>query len=95
MYDLILRILNMSITATFMALAVILLRLILKNSPKWTSYALWSVVLFRLLCPVSFTSDLSLLGSIGAPAAENGVISYIPENIVHTAAPQVDLILPG
>ncbi len=95
MYQLIFKILNMSITATFMALAVIFLRLILKGSPRWISYVLWSVVLFRLICPFSFSSSFSLLGGIGAPAAESGMVSYIPPNIVHTATPQVDLVIPG
>jgi len=95
MYGLIFKILNMSITATLTALAVILLRLILKRAPKWIPYALWSVVLFRLICPVSLSSAFSLLGGIGAPAAENGAVPYIPENIAHSAAPQGNLLLPS
>ena len=94
MYELIFKILNMSITATFMALAVIFLRLLLRKAPKWISYALWGVVLFRLICPFSFSSAFSLLGGIGAPVAESGVVSYIPDNIVHSAAPQVNPVLP-
>ncbi|MEA4954786.1 MAG: DUF5301 domain-containing protein [Pseudoflavonifractor sp.] len=95
MYELVFKILNMSITATFMALAVIFLRLLLRRAPKWISYALWGVVLFRLICPVSFSSEFSLLGGIGAPSAESGVVSYIPENLVHTAVPQVNMVFPG
>ncbi|MEA4933843.1 MAG: M56 family metallopeptidase, partial [Lawsonibacter sp.] len=95
MYELVFKILNMSITATFMALAVIFLRLLLRRAPKWISYALWGVVLFRLVCPFSFSSEFSLLGGIGAPSAESGVVSYIPENLVHTATPQVNMIFPG
>ena len=94
MYELVFKILNMSITATFMALAVIFLRLLLRRAPKWISYALWGVVLFRLVCPFSFSSEFSLLGGIGAPSAESGVVSYIPENFVHTAAPQVNMVFP-
>jgi len=95
MHELVFKILNMSITATFVALAVILLRLPLRKAPRWISYALWGAVLFRLVCPVSFSSEFSLLGGIGAPAAESGIVSYIPEDLVHTAAPQVDMIFPG
>lgn len=94
MYELVFKILNMSITATFMALAVICLRLLLRKAPKWISYALWGVVLFRLVCPFSFSSEFSLLGGIGAPSAESGVVSYIPKNLVHTAAPQVNMVFP-
>lgn len=55
------KICNMSLTATYCIAAVILLRLLLKKQPKIFSYLLWSVVLFRLLCPVSISGDYSLL----------------------------------
>ena len=54
-------VLNMSLTASYCIAVVILLRLLLKRQPKILSYLLWSVVLFRLLCPVSLSSDYSLL----------------------------------
>lgn len=54
-------ILNMSITGGILILLVLLVRLLLKRAPRIFSYLLWSAVLFRLLCPVSFTSDFSLL----------------------------------
>ncbi|MDE6844525.1 MAG: M56 family metallopeptidase [Lachnospiraceae bacterium] len=54
-------ILNMSLTAGYCIVAVILLRFLLKRQPKILSYLLWSVVLFRLLCPVSLSSEFSLL----------------------------------
>ena len=47
---------NMSLTASVAIVFVILLRLLLKKAPKVISYALWGVVLFRLLCPVSIGS---------------------------------------
>ena len=46
-----LQILNMSFTASFVIIFVLLARILLKKSPKVLSYALWSVVLFRLVCP--------------------------------------------
>ena len=55
------KICNMSLTATYCIAAVILVRLLLKKQPKIFSYLLWSVVLFRLLCPVSISGDYSLL----------------------------------
>ena len=88
-------ILNMSLTAGIVIVLVLLARLLLKKAPKVFSYALWAVVLFRLLCPVSFSSGLSLLGIFHSPAVTNGSITYIPADIVHTANPQVDLPLPG
>lgn len=52
---------SMSLTAVYCIGAVIVLRLLLRRQAKLFSYLLWSVVLFRLLCPVSFTSSYSLL----------------------------------
>jgi len=54
-------ILNMSITASVVALAVMLVRIPLKKAPKIFSYVLWGVVLFRLICPVSFESPISFI----------------------------------
>ena len=70
MKDLFPQVLNMSLTASVMIVLVILARLALKRAPKIYSYALWSVVLFRLLCPVSLPSPVSLLGVLDAPVAE-------------------------
>ena len=54
-------ILNMSITASIVALAVMLMRIPLKKAPKIFSYALWGVVLFRLVFPFSIESAFSLM----------------------------------
>ncbi|OEF97364.1 M56 family metallopeptidase [Desulfuribacillus alkaliarsenatis] len=61
MDTLFLQVLNMSITASYVILFVIIARLFLKKLPKIFSYALWSVVLFRLVSPFSFESVFSLL----------------------------------
>lgn len=53
-------VLRMSLTASYAILVVMLIRLPLKKAPKIISYALWSVVGFRLVCPVSFRSFFSL-----------------------------------
>ena len=70
-------ILNMSLTGSLMILVVLLVRLLLSRAPKIFSYALWIVVLFRLLCPVSFESGFSLLGVLGVNADEQGTVEYI------------------
>lgn len=54
-------VLNMSLTASYVALVVIFIRMILGKFPKIFSYVLWAAVWFRLLCPVSFKSPLSLV----------------------------------
>jgi len=56
-------ILNASIAASWMVLAVILLRLILKKAPRWTHVALWGLVAVRLLLPFSIESPFSLIPS--------------------------------
>ena len=53
--------LNMSLTGSIVIVVVLLTRLFLKRAPKIYSYALWAVVLFRLLCPLSITAGLSVL----------------------------------
>ena len=69
-----LQILNMSITASYVTLAVLLVRLLLRRLPKRYSYALWSVVAFRLVCPVSISSLLSIfnIGIFDMTAATKG-----------------------
>ncbi|MCM1264071.1 MAG: M56 family metallopeptidase [Butyrivibrio sp.] len=88
-------ILNMSLTAGIAVLAVLVIRLLLKKAPKIFSYALWAVVLFRLLCPFSFSSAVSLLGALSAPGAQAGKIEYIPENIGYMEQPTVNLPIPA
>lgn len=61
MQELFLTVLDMSITASVAILIVFLCRLGLKKAPKIYSYCLWSVILFRLLCPFSIESEFSLI----------------------------------
>ena len=79
------QILNMSMTGSVVIVLVMLARLVLKRSPKIFSYVLWSVVLFRLLCPVAFTAPVSVLKVAGPAVQEAGnnisVVSYIPASI--------------
>ncbi len=93
------KILNMSLTASVAIVFVLLLRLLLKKAPKVISYALWGVVLIRLLCPVSFESGFSLFGLFDTPTAHmterTSAVEYIPSNIVHTEYPEVVLPVPG
>jgi len=69
-------ILNMSITASIVALAVMLVRIPLKKAPKIFSYALWGVVLFRLVFPFSIESAFSLM-----PTSTN-ITNIIPQDII-------------
>lgn len=58
-----LRLLNMSMTAGWLILAVTFVRLLLKKAPKWISCALWGIAAVRLICPFSLESSLSLIPS--------------------------------
>lgn len=61
MTKLFLTLLNMSISASWVVLAVAALRLVLKKAPNAMRCALWALVAVRLLCPFSFESRLSLM----------------------------------
>lgn len=63
MGDIFLKTLNMSIAASWLILAVILLRFVLKKTPKWMTVLLWGIVALRLVVPFSFESALSLIPS--------------------------------
>ncbi|MGM9607048.1 MAG: M56 family metallopeptidase [Oscillospiraceae bacterium] len=94
-YTLLPKVWNMSLTASVVILVVLLARLALKRAPKVFSYALWAVVLFRLLCPVSLSSGLSLFSVLDAPVSEQNTLEYVPPDIVHTEDPEVNLPVPG
>jgi len=87
--------LNMSLTASVIILAVLLARILLRKAPQIFSYVLWAAVLFRLLCPFSFTSTFSLLGFLQNESAAQGRMTYIPENIGFQMNPAVNLPIPA
>lgn len=69
---------NMSVTASILIIAVILLRLILKNAPKWTRYILWLLVALRLVIPFTFESPISLVPNAQAiNSTSNSSTSYV------------------
>ncbi|MBE6780694.1 MAG: hypothetical protein E7545_06930 [Ruminococcaceae bacterium] len=80
MESLFLTIFNMSITASYIVLVVILLRAILKKAPKALRGIMWAVVGVRLICPFSIESILSLIPSTDT----------VPENIIYTPTPYID-----
>ena len=76
MSELFLKIVNMSISAGWLVLAVLVLRFFLKKAPKWSIVTLWGIVAVRLLFPFSIESALSLI-----PSAE----TVTPEIMTDTA----------
>ncbi len=63
MTDIFLDLFNMSITATYLVLAIVVARFLLKKAPKWVNCLMWLLVGIRLVCPFSFESALSLVPS--------------------------------
>ena len=63
MSEVFLKVLNMSIAASWLILAVMLIRFVLKRAPKWTVVLLWGIVALRLAVPFSFESAWSLIPS--------------------------------
>ena len=61
MTSLFLSILNMSLTASWLIIAVILIRVLTRKAPKGLRYVLWVMVAVRLLCPISIESTFSLI----------------------------------
>ena len=80
MEALFLKLVNMSINASWLVLAVLVLRLVLKKAPKSILCALWAMVALRLMFPFSFKSVFSLI-----PSAEP-----LPEEFLYAATPQLN-----
>lgn len=80
MEALFLTLLNLSITAGWIVLAVLILRLIFLKAPRWIFCLLWGIVALRLVCPLSLESSLSLI-----PSRET-----VPEDVLYTETPQIE-----
>ena len=79
-----LEIINMSISASYIILAVLLLRLFIKKAPKWISVLLWGIAGIRLILPFSLESILSLI-----PSAKT-----ISPDIMTEAVPSINSGIP-
>ena len=72
-----LKLVNMSITASWLVLPILAVRCIFKNAPKWILCLLWGLVAFRLICPFSIESHLSLIPNT-EPIGQSAVIQEEP-----------------
>ena len=90
MNELFLKIINMSISASWLVLVVLLLRLLFKKALKWVNVLLWGIVAVRLICPFSFESALSLI-----PSAEtiSPTIMMDQTPSVHTGIPVINSVI--
>ncbi len=81
------KIFNMCITASYMMLAVILFRMLLKKAPKWLTCILWALVALRLVFPFSFESMISLIPN-DEPVPRDITLSKTPA--VNTGVPAIN-----
>lgn len=83
--------LNMSITASYVALAVMLIRILFKRLPAVFSYALWTAVLIRLVFPVTVGSSFSLLQFLQPKdQSHTSTLEYIPYTLGLNSPPAID-----
>ena len=85
MSELFLKIVNMSISASWVVIAVLALRFCLKKAPKWVNVLLWGIVAVRMVFPFSIESVLSLI-----PRAET-----ISPSIMMEQSPSVQTGVPA
>lgn len=82
MNELFLKIINMSISASWLVLAVLILRFVLKKAPKWVNVLLWGIVAVRLICPFSFESALSVVSQNKVPVSCTKTANYYISSIM-------------
>ena len=87
-----LKLLNMSITASYLVIAVVLLRLVLKRAPKVISLILWALVGVRLILPISLESSFSLVPSaqVIPPSITSSQSQSIVENLPNVDNPSAE-----
>ena len=83
-----LKLLNLSISASWLVLAVLVLRLVSKRSPKWINVLLWGIVALRLVLPFSIESALSLIPS--AETVSPAVVQFDPAPTITSGVSIID-----
>ena len=84
MDDVFLKLVNLSISASWLILAVLVLRVVLKKAPKWVMPLLWGVVALRLVCLFSIESALSLISS--AETIPSEIVTETREPVLYEQA---------
>lgn len=84
MDDVFLKLVNLSISASWLILAVLVLRVVLKKAPKWVMPLLWGVVALRLVCLFSIESALSLIPSAETTPSE--IVTETREPVLYEQA---------
>ena len=83
-----LKLLNLSISASWLVLAVLALRLVSKRSPKWMNVLLWGIVALRLVLPFSIESALSLIPS--AETVSPAAVQFDPAPTITSGVSIID-----
>ena len=83
-----LKLLNLSISASWLVLAVLVLRLVSKRSPKWINVLLWGIVALRLVLPFSIESALSLIPS--AETVSPAAVQFAPAPTITSGVSVID-----
>ena len=83
-----LKLLNLSISASWLVLVVLALRLVLKRAPKWVDVLLWGMVALRLMLPFSIESALSLIPSAETLSPE--VVQFDPAPTITSGVEFID-----
>ena len=87
-----LKVLNISITAGWLVLAVVLLRFALRKAPKWVCCMLWGLVALRLVLPFTIESRFSLLPS-GEPVQTGSATAASAGNLQTATVPHEQIVL--
>ena len=83
-----LKLLNLSISASWLVLAVLVLRLVSKRSPKWMNVLPWGIVALRLVLPFSIESALSLIPS--AETVSPAAVQFAPAPTITSGVSVID-----
>ena len=83
-----LKLLNLSISASWLVLAVLVLRLVSKRSPKWINVLLWGIVALRLVLPFSIESAVSLIPS--AETVSPAAVQFDPAPTITSGVSVID-----
>ncbi|MBQ8567008.1 MAG: hypothetical protein IJ445_05440 [Clostridia bacterium] len=87
MTRLFLEIFNMSVAASYLLLAIVLIRIPLKKAPKWISVLLFGIAAIRLICPLNIESVLSLIPS-GETVSPDNITNGSP--VINSGIPVID-----
>ena len=94
MYEIFTKMLNMSLSAGILVIAVVFLRIFLRNVPKKYICVLWALVAISLVCPVNIPSPMSVFNLLGGNNGADGKVEYFRYN-EKTEKPKLSFAVPA